>query len=92
MEIISVLASIATIISTIVGFVGIVVKFRPRIVRIRRDHFQQLVAELDSVKTQNSLLRSRIAIDDEQLALADMMLSFQNPELSPLGPWQERGA
>lgn len=92
MEIISVLASIATIISTIVGFLGIVVKFRPRIVRVRRDHYQQIVAELDAVRTQNSMLRSRIAIDDEQLALADKMLKHYNPELSLLGPWQERAA
>ena len=45
--------------------------------------------EVDGLKTQNSLLRSRIAVNDEQLALDDMMLSHYNPQLSLLGPWPE---
>ena len=70
-----------------------------RIVRIGRERHAQLLAErealrleVDALKTQNSLLRSRIAVDDEQLALADMMLSHYNPQLSLLGPWPERFA
>ena len=70
-----------------------------RIVRIRRAHYEQLVAErdalrleLDASRRENSLLRSRIAVDDEQLALADIMLSYHDAKASLLGPWLERAA